>query len=57
MMTLPNNLFPVSISDVAFNLISFIASTGRFPLNICERNLINSSIFSRIAFKLPLLVY
>lgn len=50
--TLPNNLFPVSISDVALSFTSFISSTGRLPVNICARCLISSSIFSRSFLRL-----
>lgn len=49
---LPNNLFPVSISDVANNFTSFISSTGRLPDNICDLNFISFTNFCRIGSKL-----
>lgn len=51
-MSRPSNLFPVSITDVASNLISFISSAGRFPDRICDRNETSSRILWHIGWKL-----
>lgn len=48
MFYLPSNLFPVSISEVANKVTSFISSAGKLPDKICDRNRISSKIFLRI---------